>query len=60
VGSLQTVLVEGRSKTDDTRLTGRTEQNRLVHFEGDDALIGSQAIIRITRAEPHALYGELE
>ncbi|MBQ7355217.1 MAG: tRNA (N6-isopentenyl adenosine(37)-C2)-methylthiotransferase MiaB [Clostridia bacterium] len=60
VGSLQTVLVEGRSKTDDTRLTGRTEQNRLVHFEGDDALIGKEAVIRITRAEPHALFGELE
>ncbi|MGM9646755.1 MAG: tRNA (N6-isopentenyl adenosine(37)-C2)-methylthiotransferase MiaB [Eubacteriales bacterium] len=60
VGTLQTVLVEGRSKTDPTKLTGRTEQNRLVHFEGDDALIGKEATIRITRAEPHALFGETE
>ncbi len=60
VGTVQTVLVEGVSKTDGTKLTGRTEQNRLVHFEGDDSLIGREAAIRITRAEPHALFGELE
>ena len=60
VGSLQTVLVEGRSKTDATKLTGRTEQNRLVHFEGDDTLIGREATIRITRADPHALFGDME
>ena len=60
VGTLQSVLVEGVSKTDTTRLTGRTQQNRLVHFEGDTALVGKEATIRITRAEPHALFGKLE
>ncbi len=59
VGSVQEVLVEGISKTDGSRLTGRTAQNRLVHFEGDEALIGKAAKIRISRAEPHALFGEL-
>ena len=59
VGTVQTVLVEGRSKTDATKLTGRTEQNRLVHFEGDDSLIGGEAKVRITRADPHAMFGDL-
>lgn len=53
------VLVEGRSKTDATRLTGRSEKNRLVHFEGEDALIGQWATVTVTHAETYALYGEL-
>ncbi len=57
--TVQTVLVEGRSKTDASRLTGRTERGRLVHFEGDDSLIGQFAKVRITRAETYALYGEI-
>ncbi len=60
VGTLQKVMVEGRSKTDPEKLTGRTEQNRLVHFTGEDSLIGKEATIRITRADPHALFGDLE
>ncbi|MGM9679958.1 MAG: tRNA (N6-isopentenyl adenosine(37)-C2)-methylthiotransferase MiaB, partial [Eubacteriales bacterium] len=59
VDSVQKVLVEGRSKTDPTKLTGRTEKNRLVHFVGDDSLIGQFASVRITRAETYALYGDL-
>ncbi|MBR6513782.1 MAG: tRNA (N6-isopentenyl adenosine(37)-C2)-methylthiotransferase MiaB [Clostridia bacterium] len=53
------VLVEGRSKTDETKLTGRNEKNRLVHFEGPDSLIGQFADIMITKAETYALFGEL-
>ncbi len=59
VGKILTALVEGRSKTDDTRLTARTEHNRLVHFEGDDALIGREVRLEITAAEIHALFGTL-
>lgn len=58
VGTIQHVLVEGRSKTDATRLTGRNEKNRLVHFEGDDSLIGTYADVLIKRAETYALYGD--
>ncbi len=57
VGKTLTVLVEGRSKTDDTKLTGRSESNRLVHFEGADSLIGRLARVRVLRADIHALYG---
>lgn len=56
----QHVLVEGKSKTDESKLTGRNEKNRLVHFEGDDSLIGGYADVYITRAETYALYGELK
>ena len=58
-GKTLTVLVEGRSKTDDSRLTGRTERGKLVHFEGPDCLIGQSISVRIVRAETFALYGEL-
>ncbi len=56
---VETVLVEGRSKTDKTKLTGRNEKNRLVHFEGGDELIGRLVRVKIIRAETYALYGEL-
>lgn len=59
VGRVEEVLVEGRSKTDATRLTGRNGKNRLVHFEGSDALIGHTARVKILRAETYALYGQL-
>lgn len=59
VGTMVSVLVEGRSKTDESKLTGRTGQNTLVHFSGDDALIGQRVPIRIVRAEAYAVYGEL-
>ena len=58
-GKTVRALVEGRSKTDDTRLTARTENNRLIHFEGDDGLIGNYVELYIENAEPHALYGRL-
>ncbi len=59
VGTVQRVLVEGRSKTDVTKLTGRNEKNRLVHFEGSDSLIGGFAEVLIEQAETYALYGRL-
>ena len=54
------VLVEGVSKTDENKLTGRSESNRLVHFEGDSSLIGTLVSVKITKAEAHALFGELK
>jgi tRNA-2-methylthio-N6-dimethylallyladenosine synthase len=59
MGTVQRVLVEGKSKTDPTKLTGRNEKNRLVHFEGSEDLIGQFADIWIERAETYALYGRL-
>ncbi len=57
VGTVVRALVEGVSKTDKAKLTARTESNRLVHFEGDIALIGEYALIYIEKAEAHELFG---
>lgn len=59
IGKTETVLVEGRSKTDKTRLTGRNEHNRLIHFTGDDSLIGTFVKVKITAAETYSVSGEL-
>ena len=40
VGTIQKVLVEGKSKTNENVLTGRTETNKVVNFEGKEDLIG--------------------
>lgn len=58
-GKTVRALVEGKSKTDESKLTARTEGNRLVHFEGDESLTGEYVNIYIENAEPHALYGRL-
>ena len=47
VGTIQRVLVEGRSKTNANVLTGRTEYNKVVNFEGDDSLIGKMINLKI-------------
>ena len=59
VGKTIRALVEGRSKTNASRLTARTENNRLIHFEGEDSLIGEYADFYIEDAEAHELFGKL-
>jgi tRNA-2-methylthio-N6-dimethylallyladenosine synthase len=53
------VLVEGVSKRDPSKLTGRTRHNKLVHFSGSDVSEGSLRTVSITAAHPHHLEGEL-
>jgi tRNA-2-methylthio-N6-dimethylallyladenosine synthase len=59
VGSTQQILVEGPSRRDGDELMGRTENNRIVNFAGPARLIGTMASVRITRALPHSLRGEV-
>jgi tRNA-2-methylthio-N6-dimethylallyladenosine synthase len=59
VGSVQRVLVEGRSARRAHELCGRTENNRVVNFAGDAELEGRFARVRITATRPHSLRGEL-
>jgi tRNA-2-methylthio-N6-dimethylallyladenosine synthase len=60
LGRVEEVLVEGPSKRDPAVLTGRTRQNKLVHFPSAAPLpAGSFAEVRVTRAAPHYLVGEL-
>jgi tRNA-2-methylthio-N6-dimethylallyladenosine synthase len=60
VGMIESVLVEGPSKRDDTRWSGRTTQNKLVHFPRTFGVAtGGYADVRITHAGKHHLLGEL-
>ncbi len=59
VGTSQQVLVEGPSKKRVTELCGRTENNRVVNFQGSDVLIGELVNLRITEASTNSLKGEL-
>lgn len=60
VGRTVEVLCEGYSKTTETRLTGRSPQNKIVVFEGPhDRLRGELLPIRIVETKGFTLYGEL-
>lgn len=54
------VLVEEVSKTDETKLTGRTRTGKLVHFTSDDMdLVGKFVNVKITEPKNFILIGEL-
>ena len=55
----QRILVEGPSKKDPMQLCGRTENNRIVNFNGQPAMIGQFVDVLITEALPNSLRGEL-
>jgi tRNA-2-methylthio-N6-dimethylallyladenosine synthase len=60
IGRVEEVLVEGPSKKDAAVTTGRTRQNKLVHFTSRDATpTGAYATVRMIGAAPHHLKGEL-
>ena len=61
IGRIEEVLVEGPSKKDAAVASGRTRQNKRVHFPVDGAIppAGSFADIRITGSAAHFLRGEL-
>jgi tRNA-2-methylthio-N6-dimethylallyladenosine synthase len=59
VGTVQRILVEGRSRKDANELMGRTECNRTVNFPGNARLIGQMIDVTITEAMPHSLRGEV-
>ena len=60
LGRLEEVIVEGPSKRDATVTTGRTRQNKLVHFAAQPPLRqGTLANVEITDARAHYLLGRL-
>jgi tRNA-2-methylthio-N6-dimethylallyladenosine synthase len=59
VGNTERVLVTGRAARGADELAGRTENNRVINFHGDPALIGSYVDVRVNSAQPHSLRGEL-
>ncbi len=60
VGTTQRVVVEGPSKKDPNELAGRTENNRVVNFQGPAELIGRMTDVTITAAMANSLRGRLE
>jgi tRNA-2-methylthio-N6-dimethylallyladenosine synthase len=57
VGSVQRILVEGASKKDPKQLAGRTENNRVVNFDGNPRLVGTFVDVVITEALSNSLRG---
>ncbi len=59
IGRREEVLVEGPSKRNPGVISGRTRQNKLVHFESPAPLrTGSYALVDVVSAAPHHLMGE--
>lgn len=58
VGKIQTVMVEGEGRLPG-QVSGKAENGRIVNFLGDSSLIGSFVDVRIAKAYPNSLLGEL-
>ncbi|NIM69750.1 MAG: tRNA (N6-isopentenyl adenosine(37)-C2)-methylthiotransferase MiaB [Xanthomonadales bacterium] len=59
VGGTQRILVEGPSKKNPRQLAGRTENNRVVNFDGHPRLVGQFVDVVVTEALSHSLRGRL-
>ena len=57
VGKTVQVLCEGPSKTNPSRLSGRTPGNKIVVFEGPESCVGELIDLRVERANGFSLYG---
>ena len=61
VGKTVEVLIEGKSKTDESKFTGRTRQNKLVNFtvkNPEANLLGTLMNVKITESNTFSLVGE--
>jgi tRNA-2-methylthio-N6-dimethylallyladenosine synthase len=58
IGTLTEILVEGPSKTNASRLTGRSRQNRPVVFEGGTRHLGQLIDVRITESTGFTDYAD--
>ena len=59
LGTIQKVLVEGESKNNKELLTGRTDSNKVVIFEGDKSLIGQMIDLKIISEHMWYLKGSI-
>ena len=62
IGKTESVLVEGASRkkkrqTEKTQMMGRTQSNKIVHFEADNAEPGMLIDVKIENAYAHSLWG---
>ena len=59
VGTVQRILVEGVSRKNVMEISGRTENNRVVNFEGSPELVGTFVDVEITEVRTNSLRGVL-
>ena len=59
IGRIEEVLVEGPSKKDENFVTGRTAQNRITNFRGQEGLSGRVVRVKITEGLQNSIRGEL-
>jgi len=59
VGTRQRALVTGAAARDARELAARADDNRVINFAGDPALVGSYVDLVVTSARSHSLRGEL-
>ncbi len=59
VGTEQEVIVYQESKQKNGQISGRTENNRVVNFDGPIELIGELVKVKITEALPNSLRAEM-
>ncbi len=58
-GKVEKVLVEGKSKTNEEMLSGRTSGGKIVNFKGDETLVGEIVDVKITETKTWSLCGIL-
>lgn len=58
VGTVQRILVEGPSRKNIMELCGRTENNRIVNFEGDHRSVGGFVDVEITEVHTNSIRGK--
>ena len=59
LGSVQRILVEGPSRKSLMELSGRTENNRVVNFEGTPDMIGKFVDVEIVDVYANSLRGKV-
>ena len=59
VGNIYDILVDGESKNNKEMMSGYTETNKMVHFKGDNSLIGKIVKVKILESHTYSLIGEL-
>ena len=59
VGRCVNVLIDAASRRRETELSGRTSQNVVVNLPGPAEAIGRTLAVRVERAGPHSVWGQL-
>ena len=59
VGRIVDVLVDGPSKNNPEMMSGYTEENKLIHFKGDESMIGQIVKVKIIDSHTYSMIGEV-